>query len=360
MKQSKKLFILEKPNKPLSATDFKYDDCVLEKVSSYKYLGVILDENLNYNECTKTLSDSGGRALGGIIGKFKSLKNVGFKTFETLYNAGVKPVIEYGSGVWGHVAGNYLNKIQNRAMRFYLGVHKHSPNHALTGDMGWMPPKLSRCICRIRLWNRIVAMENDRLTRKIFDWDYNICKRNWAKDMKLLFEELDTTSVILHKEVCCIENVIPKLREKMIHDWKLEIVKKPKLRTFVRFKDTVETEQYVKCLSSRYARSLFTQFRHGILPLKIETGRFKNLPIEDRICELCQLRNVEDECHFLCVCPLYAQLRHSLFIKGSEVHQTFFELSKEDQLVILMSNCWKDVSNFVVSAWQIRQSVLYK
>ena len=46
---------------------------------------------------------------------------------------------------------------------------------------------------------------------------------------------------------------------------------------------------------SRQTRSLFDQFRHGILPLKIETGRFKNLYIEERICELCELEVVESE-----------------------------------------------------------------
>ena len=32
--------------------------------SKYKYLGIILDEHLTYNECTTTIADSAGRALG--------------------------------------------------------------------------------------------------------------------------------------------------------------------------------------------------------------------------------------------------------------------------------------------------------
>jgi len=45
---------------------FKYGDCVLDTVSDYKYLGVILDEHLTLNKCFKTLSKSGSRALGVI------------------------------------------------------------------------------------------------------------------------------------------------------------------------------------------------------------------------------------------------------------------------------------------------------
>ena len=111
---------------------------------------------------------------------------------------------------------------------------------------------------------------------------------------------------------------------------------------------------------SKRARSLFTQFRHGILPLKIETGRFRNLPVEQRICELCQMDMVEDEVHFLCTCPLYVNIRYSLFKKAADFDKDFVNLDVERKCVFLMKNFWKDVSNFIVAAWGIRQNVLYR
>jgi len=39
---------------------FKYGNSVLDTVSDYKYLGVILDEHLTLNECSKALSETGG------------------------------------------------------------------------------------------------------------------------------------------------------------------------------------------------------------------------------------------------------------------------------------------------------------
>ena len=49
--------------------------------------------------------------------------------------------------------------------------------------------------------------------------------------------------------------------------------------------------------------------RFGILPLNIETGRFRNQPIEQRICNLCELNEIEDELHFLFKCTLYNDCR---------------------------------------------------
>ena len=39
----------------------------------------------------------------------------------------------------------------------------------------------------------------------------------------------------------------------------------------------------------------FGQFRSGILPLRIETGRWKNESIEGRVCLVCEENIVKDE-----------------------------------------------------------------
>ncbi len=47
-------------------------------------------------------------------------------------------------------------------------------------------------------------------------------------------------------------------------------------------------------------RLLLAQFRLGILPLHIETGRFRNNQPEERICPIYNT-SVEDEYHFVCI-----------------------------------------------------------
>ncbi len=48
-------------------------------------------------------------------------------------------------------------------------------------------------------------------------------------------------------------------------------------------------------------------------PLKIETGRYERLPVEQRVCEVCGSDNVEDEMHFLISCNAFTQERTKLF-----------------------------------------------
>ncbi len=37
----------------------------------------------------------------------------------------------------------------------------------------------------------------------------------------------------------------------------------------------------------------------GILPLEIETGRWQNKPVEERICKVCESGKVENEFYFI-------------------------------------------------------------
>ena len=73
---------------------FKYGNVNLTIVSEYKYLGVILDDHLKYTVCSKTLADSGGRALSAVVSKFKQFKDIGYGCYTKMFDACVGPVLD--------------------------------------------------------------------------------------------------------------------------------------------------------------------------------------------------------------------------------------------------------------------------
>ncbi len=75
------------------------DGPILEIVGEYKYLGVFLDEYLTFSKTTNVLATAGGRALGGMINKYKSLNDLGYETYTKLYSSLVAPIIDYGSAI---------------------------------------------------------------------------------------------------------------------------------------------------------------------------------------------------------------------------------------------------------------------
>ena len=140
-------------------------------------------------------------------------------------------------------------------------------------------------------------------------------------------------------------------------EWKQEVVKKPKLRTFRLLKENIACEDYVHKLYNRRHRSLYTQFRHGILPLKVETGRFQQVELHNRLCDSCNAEEVEDEIHFLCRCSIYNDLRCILYETLPD--SPTFVRNDDNIFVYLMKFKYKEVSVFLSQAWEIRQQSLY-
>ena len=90
-------------------------------------------------------------------------------------------------------------------------------------------------------------------------------------------------------------------------------------------------------LSKRH-RSVLAQFRCGILPFKIEIGRFDIILVELRLCEMCDLNSIEDETHFFLYCSLYFSFRFFLYDKAIHCFPEFPEMIDELKLRVLMEH----------------------
>ena len=113
---------------------------------------------------------------------------------------------------------------------------------------------------------------------------------------------------------------------------------------------------------NRKCRSYLAQLRCGILPLKIETGRFSTqyMPEIDRICTFCENNCIEDEYHFVFDCILYNDLRNDFIDKVYRTNPDVRSYSRNDKMKFFMNRqCIKLFSNFVRDAVELRKNVLY-
>ena len=170
------------------------------------------------------------------------------------------------------------------------------------------------------------------------------------------------------KTWCDIKEFENRLIDNYVTKWKTTVEKTSKLRTYIMFKDIFEPETYIKCMSRR-RRSRMAQFRTGILPLEIETGRYapifyktlkknRKRTANERLCELCRLNDIENEYHFLCVCPVYNSRRNILFEEIELKHVHFHTLALFGKFIFVMKHCQIEVSTFINEPWSIRQTKL--
>lgn len=131
----------------------------------------------------------------------------------------------------------------------------------------------------------------------------------------------------------------------------------PKLRTYITFKTDYETENYVKSYMSKQERSFLAQLRCGVLPLRVETGRYNGLRPEQRTCQICDSGEVENECHFILDCDKYTTERQILYSKIDD--QSFQTLNSPEKLKFLLTNACKHVAKYTMQSFLIRKSYLY-
>ncbi len=157
--------------------------------------------------------------------------------------------------------------------------------------------------------------------------------------------DLKNCHILLHNQFC--------------DEWKIETQNKPKLRTYVQFKESYNVEQYVLSFMNRGHRSYLAQLRCGILPLEIETGQWYNISAENRVCKVCKTNSVENEINFIFHCNLYHE--KIFYQKVQNVIPTFLQVNYHEKLKILISdNIVNIFAKYLCDIVKIRQSILYK
>ena len=265
----------------------------------------------------------------------------------------------YSSSVWGFKKFPSIDTIQNRALRYFMGVHRFTPIVALHGDAGWLPSQLRRWISMARFWNRVLSFEEDRLTRVAFDLDYSLQVNNWCSDMKHIFSQLNMEDSFRSKSKINLETFRRKITEMHSVNWSDSVQTVSKLRTYRTFKTTFSQEKYLTINLSKVERSHLAQLRFGILPLRIETGRYIGKRPEDRLCRLCDERAVESEQHFLFECDFYQSIRQHAF--GDLLNSTeYISMDLPAKLTYLMEEHSRTLSKYIVRAFDRRRSHIYR
>ena len=133
-----------------------------------------------------------------------------------------------------------------------------------------------------------------------------------------------------------------------------------KLRTYKLFKHCYETESYCRIPLPYRQRSALAKFRCGVAPLRIETGRYQNIPENERVCPFCT-DTVESEMHVLLHCPSYCSERNILIEKVVEINQQFLNLSDSEKFTFMFNHpdLIKILAKTCCNILKVRNNLLY-
>ena len=182
----------------------------------FKYLGLWIDEELNMKKATRELSKSASRALGAFCTKFKLVGGMNHTVFHKLYQSLVEPILFYCSGIWGTKSYSCINTVQNKAIKFFLGVGRNTSNLATRGDLGW-----SSCFTKqkdecIRLFCKLFRLAQDRhlflLTKYL---SQSTRKSSWYKNVFKIVTSINANELVL-KLSCPVKFIVKECMLKLV------------------------------------------------------------------------------------------------------------------------------------------------
>ena len=347
--------------------EITYQGKTLEKVKSYKYLGILLTSSGSFTKAKEDLYQRGSKASFKLMKLINSNK-LSYNTTMHLFDHTVRPVLLYGSEIWAPLSNHesaekiikqtkdsIIEKCHLKFCRFALGVSKKAPNTGIYGETGRKPLHFEPLINMIKYWHRLNNCTEKLIYQALQENKIlNAQKQNcWLKKLLELAKTLKigVISPDISKEEMfrLIRNLRVKLISNFNQNWKADLTSnRPnatfgnKLRTYRSFKSYPSEEKYLSSLKAKEDRVILAKFRLSAHTLNIEklryTPRGQRIPPELRLCTLCDLKHIEDETHLLFECPIYADIRSSLLNKLDKENPSFNNLSISNKTLWCLSN----------------------
>ena len=344
----------KKFTKNIKNLNFSINQNPIEVTNSYRYLGVEITNMGSFSKASDVLYKKALRSLFSIYSSLdvrSDEKNT--RLFMKLFDSLVKPVLLYGCEIWGSIAGNpnnVINKFVNKFYKTLLGVPQHTSTAGIHAELGRFPIFTSIQQTMIKFWFRLVTLPKNRLVTHCYWSLLNINSRNdpWLNaikniiystgqnfiwDSQVNLSALDPKQASRHLKYIC-----QTLQDISLQQTCDKIGNETKLEFYRNCKPPNKFPNYLKNLSGRKKRSSLCKFRLGTLDLEIEKGRRKNIPRPNRVCKICDTKQIEDEMHFILLCPSLSTQRDPFIKNILSLHNQFAFLPNAAKIKFLYFN----------------------
>jgi len=158
------------------------------------------------------------------------------------------------------------------------------------------------------------------------------------------------------KTIIVLLRSLPNIRRRHLEAWQTSLNSSLKLSLYSTIKTAYGHEHYLNILNVRKYRHAYAQLRSGFYELEIEKGHYNNTPIADRLCKNCNLDQVENELHFILICPMCDDLRRRYIaidsINTPTVDNLYDLMSNHNELIV------KHLASYIYYALQRRREFL--
>lgn len=220
----------------------------------------------------------------------------------------IKPILLYGSELWGFGDLKMLEKIQLKFFKNIFYLKQSTPSYMIYGELGILPLQEEAKIRMISYWCRVSDVTQNKLSNQIYSLILSlnrdgILNSKWLNYIKTLiqnngFSNLWTNQNNSNKKWFYMA-FKQKIKDQYIQTWNHLINNSSSSITYKMVKHEFKLNEYFSLIPNYFCK-LLTAFRTRNHKLPIEVGRWHSIPINLRICPFCNDKNyLGDEMHYI-------------------------------------------------------------
>ena len=310
-----KIVIFSKGRKQ-SNMKFTLQEEELEIVDEYKYIGIVLSKSGSNVAAKKYIVEQANKAIFSLLQKIRNL-SLPLDIQIDLFNKTIKPILLYGCEVWGIGNLDIIERVQLKFYKNILNLKKSTPSFMIYGELGVTPLPIDIKTRILSYWAKLIeGKENDILSSNVYFIMYEmhknrLIKSSWIDTVKTTLNSLGFSG-FWNNQSFLNANWLKKatnqrLKDIFIQDWFTHIDVSSHTNTYKIFKQNFQQRKYISSLPDKLCK-IMLKFRTRNHHLPVETGRWKGVPFDRRICQGCQVE-LGYEFHYLFICPQLSEER---------------------------------------------------
>ena len=166
--KSKTELIHFKDNKSPNTPFINTDKSILAPSGEVKWLGIWLDQKLNFNKHRRQKQASGERLVNMLRSLTSTWKGLPLQQARHIYISAILPTMLWGSEIWWKNSASQLHSFiltQNKALRAITGAFKTSPIRALECEAAIPPLPIKLDLLANRFAIRLLSLPTNHPTR---------------------------------------------------------------------------------------------------------------------------------------------------------------------------------------------------
>ena len=264
----------------------------------------------------------------------------------------VVPCMLYGGELWGFNKAECLEIIQKKFLKYSLKLKMSTPTVMLYLETGYLPIETEINIKVITFWVNLLTGRQDKFSYKLYILCLSLFNRGliifkWMENIVKILNENGFSYIFkdqLHLDAKYLNDVfLPKIKTTIRAQSEQVLFEKinNETQSFLYYKDLITFHGIQKYLK-KFPPDIWIPLvkirtTNHKLPVEMQSWRIFFKAREERICNICDLREVGDELHYVARCPVFAEERQKYIpaILQDNSLQNFLRILKSDDIRIL-------------------------